>query len=193
MNLDTEALGSLNLIEVLFSFIYTYAFSWVDSDLALLLKDLWWGIYVMSSIATPVFIAGFWYARTQHHKVMHDEEHHHLEQAARLQSLGSRNERWQEVLDLVNSEDPKHWRLSIMEADIMLDELLKRSGFMGDTLGERLKAADPASFRMLDEAWEAHRVRNQVAHEGSDFILSQREARRAVELYRKVFEAYNVI
>jgi hypothetical protein len=46
---------------------------------------------------------------------------------------------------------------------------------------------------MLDEAWEAHRVRNQVAHEGSDFILSQREARRAVELYRKVFEAYGVI
>jgi hypothetical protein len=193
MNLDTESLGSFNVIEVLFSTLYSFTFSWIGSDTAILLKDLWWGIYVMSIITTPILVAGFWYARTQHHKVMHEEEHRHLEEAARFQSLGSRNERWQEVLDLVNSDDPKHWRLAIMEGDIMLDELLKRSGFIGDTLGERLKSADPATFRMLDEAWEAHRVRNQVAHEGSDFILSQREARRAVELYRKVLEAYNVI
>lgn len=201
MTPDAEALGSFNFIEVFFSFIYSVLTSLTSvsdpqssaAELLILIKDLWWGFYVVCILASPVLIFLFFYVRSQHHRVMHEEEHRYLEEAHRFHSMGSRNERWQEVLDLVNSEDPKHWRLAVIEADVMLDELLKRSGFMGDTLGERLKSADPTTLRMLDEAWEAHRVRNQVAHEVSDFILSQREARRAIELFRKVFEAYNVV
>ncbi len=104
-----------------------------------------------------------------------------------------RNERWDKVLDHVSSDNPNDWRLAIIEADIMLDEVVTRMGYQGATLGDRLKQVTRGDLRTLDAAWEAHRVRNQIAHEGSDYILTQREARRVVELYGSVFEELRYI
>jgi hypothetical protein len=101
-----------------------------------------------------------------------------------------RNERWDKVLAHVNSENPSDWRLAILEADIMLDELVTRMGYLGTTLGDKLKQARRGDFRTLDAAWEAHRTRNQIAHEGSDFVLTQHEARRIIALYETVFEEF---
>lgn len=99
-----------------------------------------------------------------------------------------RNERWDKVLEHVASENPNDWRLAIIEADIMLDEVVTRMGYHGGSLGEKLKLVAKGDMKSLDAAWEAHRVRNQVAHEGSDFILTQREAKRVVDLYGVVFQ-----
>jgi hypothetical protein len=61
---------------------------------------------------------------------------------------------------------------------------------MGNTLGDKLKQATRGDFKTLDAAWEAHRVRNQIAHEGSDFILTKHEAKRVIALYETVFEEF---
>lgn len=103
------------------------------------------------------------------------------------------NPKWQRVIDHVESTNENDWRLSILEADILLDDLLDTLGLPGDTMGDKLKAVNKGDFQTIDNAWEAHKVRNQIAHEGSDFVLTQREARRIVELYRAVFEEFKVI
>jgi hypothetical protein len=103
------------------------------------------------------------------------------------------NPKWQRVLDHIESNNENDWRLSILEADIMLDDLLDTLNLPGDTMGEKLKAVAKGDFKTLDNAWEAHKVRNQIAHEGSDFILTQREARRIVELYRSIFEEFKIV
>jgi hypothetical protein len=56
-----------------------------------------------------------------------------------------------------------------------------------------LKNADPAHFRTLQYAWEAHKIRNAIAHEGQDFTLTHREARRIVGLYEAVFREFEYI
>jgi ribosomal protein L14E/L6E/L27E len=63
----------------------------------------------------------------------------------------------------------------------------------GDTLGERLKAVEQSDFDTIDKAWEAHKVRNKLAHEGGDFILTQREAKRIIALYKDVFDEFRMI
>lgn len=104
-----------------------------------------------------------------------------------------KNERWEQILANVSSENPNDWRLGIIEADIMLDELITRLGYHGATLGEKLKQVARGDMQSLDSAWEAHKTRNQIAHAGSDFILSQREARRVIELYGEVFREFRFI
>jgi hypothetical protein len=104
-----------------------------------------------------------------------------------------RNTRWDQVITHIQSDNPSDWRLAILEADIVLDDLLDRLGYVGDTIGDKLKAADPAHFRTLNAAWEAHRVRNAIAHEGQDYILTQREARRVINLYESVFREFDYI
>jgi len=45
----------------------------------------------------------------------------------------------------------------------------------------------------LQNAWEAHSVRNQIAHQGSDFPITELEARRVIKMYQNVFEELRAI
>lgn len=102
-------------------------------------------------------------------------------------------DRWKMILEHVESEHPSDWRLAIIEADIMLAELLDILQLHGDTMGDKLKAVEKSDFLTIDEAWEAHKIRNRLAHEGSEFLINQREARRVIGLYQKVFEEFEMI
>jgi hypothetical protein len=103
------------------------------------------------------------------------------------------NEKWQKIQAHINSTNPAEWRLAILEADIMLGDILEKMGYQGDSIGEKLKGIEESDFLTLQLAWEAHKVRNQIAHEGADFLLNDREARRVIELYQKVFEEFYYI
>jgi hypothetical protein len=48
-------------------------------------------------------------------------------------------------------------------------------------------------MKTLNQAWEAHKIRNAIAHQGADFLLSEREAKRVVSLYREVFQEFDYI
>ena len=63
----------------------------------------------------------------------------------------------------------------------------------GDGVGEKLKGIEESDFDHLEEAWEAHKIRNAIAHQGSDFLLTQREAKRIIRLYKSVFEEFDII
>ena len=103
-----------------------------------------------------------------------------------------KNNRIQDMLDHIASDSPSDWKLAIIEADIILDEILKDAGYAGTSLGERLRSISPERLRSLDDAWQAHKVRNQIAHGGADFILTQRLAQDTVKQYRRVFHEMGV-
>lgn len=90
----------------------------------------------------------------------------------------------------INSDSEALWRIGIMEADNLLLESLAEKGYQGDGVGEKLKGA---SFKTIDLAWDAHKVRNRIAHEGSDFQLTEREAKRTFMLFESVFRDLKVI
>lgn len=104
-----------------------------------------------------------------------------------------KNPRWERIITHMESESPGEWRVAVLEADILLEELLEVIGYHGETIGERLKQVEKSDFTTLDQAWEAHKIRNQIAHEGSDYHLTAREAQRVIELYRKVFEEFHYV
>jgi hypothetical protein len=99
-------------------------------------------------------------------------------------------QRWEKITKNIESDNLNDWKQAIMEADIILDEILTRMGYRGESVGEKLKRAEPGDIQTLNEAWEAHKVRNQIAHEGSEFNLNQHEAKRVIHMYRKVFEEF---
>lgn len=106
---------------------------------------------------------------------------------------GPRNPKWEKVQEHINSANAGDWRLAILEADILLDELLDAMKYRGESIGEKLKKIERSDFTTLDFAWEAHKIRNQVAHEGSEFLLSEPEARRVIKLYEAVFKEFQYI
>lgn len=103
------------------------------------------------------------------------------------------NKHWRIVLDFITSSNSSDWRLAIIEADNMLDALTKELGLVGDNLGERLKNAPVSHFKTIDNAWEAHRLRNRIAHEGVGYELEYKEAKKAIENFEKVFNEFDYI
>jgi hypothetical protein len=104
-----------------------------------------------------------------------------------------KNERWEYVMKLFSSQNQNDWRIAIIEADTMLDELLTSLGFVGDNLGERLKNANIMTFPPIQSAWEAHKVRNRIAHDGANYPLSAHEANTTRKHFEFVFREMRVI
>jgi len=106
--------------------------------------------------------------------------------------VGQRTLQWQALVDKLNSDNVSDWKLAIIEADVMLDELVTKMGYQGANLGEKLKSVEPSDFLTLQDAWEAHKVRNAIAHEGG-YELTKREARRVLNLFEKVFREFHFV
>lgn len=102
------------------------------------------------------------------------------------------NKSWDRVKLFVESYNESEWRLAVIEADIMLAELLNTMNLQGDSIGEKLKGVEKSDFNTLDLAWEAHKIRNQIAHDPS-FLLTQREAKRVIGLFEEVFREFSFI
>ena len=96
---------------------------------------------------------------------------------------------WETALRHIYSPNQNDWKQAIIEADIILDEILTGMGYRGESVGEKLKRVVSGDFKSLNEAWEAHKVRNQIAHEPG-FKLDHHVAKATIALYRKVFEEF---
>lgn len=93
--------------------------------------------------------------------------------------------RWAHIQTLIESSQERDWREAIMEADIMLEDALAERGYQGESVGDRLKVAH---IQTIDEAWEAHKVRNRIAHEGIAFKIDDKTAYRTIKRYEQVFK-----
>lgn len=108
-------------------------------------------------------------------------------------ALSEVNPKWLNVLGHINSDNAADWKLAILEADIMLDAMLEKMGYPGQTVSEKLKLVEKSDFDTLDYAWEAHKIRNSIAHEGSDFVLTKEEAERVITMFERVFKEFKYI
>ncbi|MEX2052159.1 MAG: hypothetical protein WD991_00485 [Candidatus Paceibacterota bacterium] len=135
--------------------------------------------------------------KEHHHIAMEKAEYaYHLaekERKDRENTSNFKNQRWARVLEYLFSSNEGDWKLAIIEADSMLEGLLDQLGFRGESIGDKLKSADPDVFRKLPMAWEVHTVRNRIAHEGSDYSLSSVEAKRVIALYEQIFLDFGYI
>ncbi len=101
--------------------------------------------------------------------------------------------RWQKIEANMQSSNSSDWRLAILEADIMLYDMLDQMGYFGQTVAEKLKQVNADSFSTLQDAWQAHKVRNIIAHEGADFELGRSQAEHTIKSYKKVFDEFYFI
>ena len=150
-----------------------------------------WIAWIISLAA----LTGAVYTRRKHKAVVAEHKAHMklLEQKIAGSTESQHNQKWEHITELSASENPGDWRIAIIEADVMLDELVTSMGHHGDSLGEKLKGIEQSDFATLEAAWEAHKTRNRIAHSGSDYILTHREAKRIIDLFRQVFEEFDVI
>lgn len=162
-----------------------------------------------STVLSLLFLTGIVYCFLRYEQIVeetyHDDRAHgngseHHGEAGETRGEGEAPpaenpiaKRFAKVLEHGNSTRESDWRLAILEADVLLDEMVTGMGYHGDSLGEKLKAIEKSDFLTLDKAWEAHAVRNKIAHEGAAFTLTEREAKRVIALYEEVFKEFRYV
>lgn len=69
---------------------------------------------------------------------------------------------WKKVAEKAQHENT--WDMAIVNADKLLDAALKKRGYKGSTMGERLISAKNI-LSNRNAVWEAHKLRNRIVHE----------------------------
>lgn len=78
------------------------------------------------------------------------------------------------------------WPLAIINADKLLDGVLKKRGFKGKTMGERLVAAQ-REIKRNDAVWFAHKLRNRLVHE-EESGLREKDVKAAVNGFEQAMK-----
>ena len=188
-------------IEYLFLIIYRFLTGQGDAGGSLMVSRelilFWDGFKIASTIVSLLLLTGIIYSFIRFSQVMKEEKEKFNQEEKVLtedkETEFLRDKRWDQVLLHINSENQNDWRQAIIEADTILEDVVSRLGYPGETLGEKMRGIESSDFLTLNEAWEAHKVRNRIAHDGSEFQLSKREALRIVDLYKKVFKEFSYI
>ncbi len=103
------------------------------------------------------------------------------------------NMRWQTILAHFNSQNPNDWRAAIIDADAMLDEVVTSLGYTGEGLGAKLTSIRLNDFPTLQSAWEGHKMRNIIAHEGASYNLTERQKEVTRRHFETVFRDTGII
>lgn len=150
-------------------------------------------VKIFSLIISFIIIAGIIYTLIKITQLKKTEGEDISELIPTEEALGVRQSRWDTVTKHMESDNQADWRMAILEADNLLDEIIKKIGVPGDNIGERLKNMEVSDFNNLQNAWEAHKIRNRIAHEGVKFQITKEEAGRVISLYKKSLQEFKFI
>ncbi|HUC31491.1 MAG TPA: hypothetical protein VMR99_02255 [Candidatus Paceibacterota bacterium] len=100
-------------------------------------------------------------------------------------------ESWQRIEEYLYRGGESDLKVAIIEADKLLNDALREAGVMGTQLGDRLKQATAEQIPNLNEIWQAHKLRNQIAHEPG-FKLKRDPAERAIGIYKTALKNLGV-
>ncbi len=99
---------------------------------------------------------------------------------------------WRSIQRHFFSGDDNALKVAVIEADKLLDEALMGAGVQGKELGERLKKIKPSQLPNIENVWEAHKLRNRIAHE-SNFVMKRDLAERALTIYEEALKQLGLI
>ncbi|MDO8424662.1 MAG: hypothetical protein Q7S70_01840 [bacterium] len=91
---------------------------------------------------------------------------------------------WLKIKARLDTGLESEYKLCVIEADSMLDDIFKGMGVMGASLGERLEKMTAASLPNIEQARLAHTTRNNIVHD-PNYRLSLDEAKKTVEIFEK--------
>ncbi|OGB73312.1 hypothetical protein A3K24_00315 [candidate division Kazan bacterium RIFCSPHIGHO2_01_FULL_44_14] len=93
---------------------------------------------------------------------------------------------WINLELLIEGDNESEWVKAIFEADKLLNYVLQQRQVAGSNLGERLRNSR-SLFGNVDVAWQAHKVRNELAH-NIDTRLTRLQVERTIDNFRRALK-----
>ncbi len=197
----TGPIHFLNL-EYFFRLLYEsrVGFIGTSTDMSVASRFVEWVTHVWSVLGTVSFLfsliafAILAYSTVRMFQIKEHEEHLRWSTLDMSEAEKEKDRsRWAHIQALIESSQERDWHEAVSEADIMLEDLLIEHRYAGATTEERLAKADPATFKTLAEAREAHQLRLDMLAGGSAYTLDDNIAYRTIKKYEAVFKEFGEI
>jgi hypothetical protein len=99
---------------------------------------------------------------------------------------------WENIIKRLEAKDEANHKLAVIEADKLLDTVLKKLTIPGSTMGERLKAIPVSQLPSIENVWKVHKLRNHLVHT-TEFVLTDNKAKQAIDIYHQAFIELKVL
>jgi len=91
---------------------------------------------------------------------------------------------WEKIKDRLKIGSESESKLIIIEADLILSNVLEKMGFIGETFEERIKKITLDTLPNIQEVLEAHKIRNNIVYD-PDYQLDLVEANKIILIYER--------
>ena len=98
---------------------------------------------------------------------------------------------WIKITKKLETNKEADYKLAVIEADGLLDNVLEKMGYKGETTADRLKQLTSDILPDLDKIQEVHKIRNNIVHD-PDYQFTLDDAKKVVATYEKAFRDLEV-
>lgn len=104
---------------------------------------------------------------------------------------GKLRAKWEKARAKLKSKNESDCKVAIIEADKIIDDLIKRMGYAGENFGERLNNITPGQIENIEDLKKAHEIRNRIIHDES-FVLTKEEAKKTMDYFEDFLKFFMV-
>jgi len=94
--------------------------------------------------------------------------------------------KWIKIIKKLESNKESEYKLAIIEADNLLNDVFEKMDYKGKTMKEKLDQFEPAILPNIDEVRQAHQTRNDIVYD-PDYQLTLDQAKKILDIYEKSF------
>lgn len=100
--------------------------------------------------------------------------------------------RWDRIKGRLESGQQSEYKIAIIEADDLIDDLIRRMNYKGENFGERLANIKPGQIENLEDLKSAHLERNKIIHDGK-LEITKEQAEQIMSAYEEFLRSFEVL
>ncbi|MDI6591760.1 MAG: hypothetical protein QME61_02390 [Patescibacteria group bacterium] len=99
---------------------------------------------------------------------------------------------WSKITKRLKTKRESEYKLALIEADSMLDNVLKNLGYKGENLKERLKLVSAETVSNIEKLLEAHEICGHIIND-PDYRLTLEETEKVLNIYHQALKDLQVL
>ena len=99
---------------------------------------------------------------------------------------------WRQIQRRLKKGGQTNYKLAILEADKIFDEILKLSGFTGDSVDERVRQAEEGEIPNIEKLVQAHRTARKILLD-PEFAVDLTLAKETIKIYQDLFYEFGLV
>ncbi|MFC1623368.1 hypothetical protein ACFL2R_01505 [Patescibacteria group bacterium] len=107
-------------------------------------------------------------------------------------SKGKMVKKWSAITQRLESGNSSQYKVSILEADAIVEDVLDKIGYSGENMTERLADINPIQVENIEELRAAHEVRNDIVY-NQEHEVTLEEARNTIAVFEKFLHDLDVM